>query len=81
MIRTQILLDPETHQLLHRAAAARGVSLSALVREAVRGALGGPRKGVRRRRRYGFSFVGCIRGDRRPVAEEHDAALGEGGRW
>jgi hypothetical protein len=80
MVRTQILLDAETYDLLRRAAAARRISASALVRETLRATLGGPTKG-RRKRRYRFTFVGSLRGGPADLSERHDAALGEGDRW
>jgi hypothetical protein len=80
MVRTQILLDRETYDLLRRAATARGSSVSAFVRETLRDVVGGPRPRAGRRR-YGFTFVGCVRGGRRDVAEHHDAVLARGGRW
>lgn len=80
MVRTQILLDRETYDLLRRAAAERGASLSAFVRETLRTALGGPgRRGSARR--FGFTFVGFARGGRSDVAERHDAVLARRKRW
>ena len=81
MIRTQVLLDRETHELLKRAAAARGIGLSALVRETLRVALGSRGVGPVAPRRYGFTFIGSVRGTRRDVARQHDAVLNRGKRW
>jgi hypothetical protein len=80
VIRTQVLFDRETHEALKRAAAVRRIGLSALVRELVRHALGGSAPG-RRRRRFGWTFVGAIRGDRANVSERHDEILAHGKRW
>ncbi len=81
VIRTQILFDPATYEALKRAAAARGMGLSALVRELVRGALGAEPK-PRRRTRYGFTFVGIGRRETvHDVSERHDDYLNRGKRW
>ncbi|MCU0728282.1 MAG: ribbon-helix-helix domain-containing protein [Planctomycetes bacterium] len=78
MIRTQILLDPGTHDALRRLAFGRRKSVSAIVREILAEALSPAGKGGAR---YDFGFVGMIGDDPEAVAENHDDYLGEGDRW
>ena len=79
VVRTQILLDRATYERLRRTAAERGMGLSALVRETLQVALGGPSPGGGRH--YGFTFVGTLNDRDRRVAETHDRHLGRGSRW
>ena len=80
MIRTQIHLDPRTYESLCRAAAAQGKARSALARDLLARSLG-TSPAVRRRRRYGWTFVGMAHGSASDVAREHDAALAAHKRW
>ena len=80
MIRTQILLDKLTYEALRRAAAAQDKAISALVREVLARSLG-TEATPRRRRRYGWTFVGMAHGSASDVSRKHDEYLAEGNRW
>jgi plasmid stability protein len=75
MIRMQIQLDPATRDALRKRAFAEGKSLSAVARAILRDALDprrtageSPLRGVRDL----FPFVGIVRNDTAPIAENHD---------
>jgi hypothetical protein len=77
MRRTQIQLDEATYQALKRKAFERGVSMSALLRELVRGQLIPARVP---RSLENFHFIGSgqsKQGRLAPVSERHDEALAE----
>jgi hypothetical protein len=82
VIRTQILLDAATYDLLRKTAAARHMSVSGLARELFRACLGGG-SAPGGKHPYDFSFVGKGRGKKgaRDVAVRHDAYLGREGSW
>jgi predicted DNA-binding protein len=71
MVRTQIQLTEEQARALKGLAAERGVSMAALVREAVDRALG---EGTELDRKWqrALSVVGKYRGGGGRVSEEHD---------
>lgn len=75
MVRTQIQLTHEQAEHLRRLAAAQGVSLAALIREAVDGLVGERLRDERlaRARRA----VGAGASGRRDVSERHDEHLTE----
>ena len=75
MKRTQVQLDEATYELLRGRAFEQGVSMSALVREALRQHL---RIGPAPRRLEDFHFIASGRSeqaDLAPVSERHDEAL------
>lgn len=79
MIRTQISLDERQMTRLRAVAARRGISIAAVVREAVDAALEADPDDAERRREAALGAVGAHVGsdeDRgRPVAAGHDAYL------
>ena len=76
MRRTQIQLDEEIYEALRRLAFMRRRSLSAIVRELLREALG-----LSSRNLGDFTFIGAFSsGKKEAISERHDEILGEG-RW
>ncbi len=75
MIRTQIQLSEEQARALKRLAAERGVSMAALIREAVAAALRCDSDGARWARAW--SVVGKHAPTERTLAVEHDRYLVE----
>lgn len=78
MRRTQIQLDEKTHELVRAEAFRRGVSIAALVREALDEHLG--LQPVPRWRIEDFKSVASGRSEPSPfdpISENHDAALAE----
>lgn len=75
MIRTQIQLTEKQAKALKRAASARGVSMAALVREAVDRVTEGRTEDVVWKR--ALAAVGAFRGDKANVSEEHDRYLAD----
>jgi predicted DNA-binding protein len=75
MIRTEIQLTAEQVRQLKRIAAERGISVSAVIREAVEKAVGvddGPAK-----RQRALAAVGRFRSGKHDVSTDHDRYLGE----
>jgi hypothetical protein len=81
MIRTQISLTAKQMSLLRRAASARGVSIAAVIREAVDRSV--PDEGADRleRQERAFRLAGAFSSGHRDTAERHDEALAEESRW
>lgn len=77
MIRTQISLTESQWERAHREAEARGISLAALVREALDRILDD--QGEEERRARALASVGGFRSGRSDIAEHHDQALSESG--
>jgi predicted DNA-binding protein len=77
MVRTQILFTPEQAERLHRLARERGVSMAALVREAVDAAF--ERDDREDRWQRALAMIGKYRSKDRAadVAENHDKYLAE----
>jgi predicted DNA-binding protein len=75
MIRTQIQLTEEQARRLKAIAAARGVSVSALIREAVEKAVAVDDGPARRQR--ALAAVGRFRSGRSDVSAEHDRYLAD----
>jgi hypothetical protein len=75
MIRTQVQLAPAQAEALKREAAARGVSMAELVREAVDRYLAGG--GIEPRRQRAIEAVGGFRSGRGDVSADHDRHLAE----
>lgn len=82
MRRTQIQLDERTHSLVRNRAHERGISMAALIREAVEAHL---EPVPRRRMRFeDLTFVASGRSEPSqfdPISENHDDALAENTRW
>ena len=75
MIRTQIQLTEEQARELKRMAAERGISVSALIREAIEKAVAvddGPAK-----RQRALGAVGRFRSGAKDISTEHDRYLSE----
>lgn len=75
MVRTQIQLTEEQAARLRRLAAARGVSMAAVIRDAVDSATSDHDDEARWER--ALSAVGCGSSGRRDIAVEHDRHLAE----
>ncbi len=72
MVRTQVQLDEETFEAVRRIAFRDRVSISEVIRRALRQTLGG---GPRRQRKPGF--IGKGSSGRSDVSERHDEVLAE----
>ncbi|MEO7332430.1 MAG: CopG family transcriptional regulator [Gemmatimonadales bacterium] len=76
MIRTQISFDDQQYRALLDAARERGVSMAALVREAVEEKLGDRER--ERRNRMALSVIGAVRGQPgEAIGRDHDRYLDE----
>lgn len=75
MIRTQIQLTEKQATALKRAAAARGISMSAVIRQAVDRVVDERADDVLWQR--ALAAVGRMRGGRANVSEEHDRYLAD----
>jgi hypothetical protein len=81
MIRTQISLTEQQMNRLRRAASDRGVSIAAVIREAVDRSV--PDEGTARlaRQERAFRLAGAFSSGHRDTSERHDEALAEEPRW
>jgi len=81
MIRTQISLTEKQMNRLRRAASARGVSIAAVIREAVD--LSVPDEAADRlaRQERAFGHAGSFSSGHRDTTERHDEVLAEEPRW
>lgn len=75
MIRTQVQLTEEQVRQLKRVAAERGISVSALIREAIDRAVAVDDGHARRQR--ALAAVGRFRSGNKEVSAEHDRYLAE----
>lgn len=75
MIRTQIQLTEKQARKLKRMASERGVSMAAVIREAVERVTESPSEDIIWKRALGA--VGAFRGDKANVSEEHDRHLAD----
>jgi hypothetical protein len=75
MIRTQVQLTEEQARQLKRIAAERGISVSAVIREAVEKAVAVDNGPARRQR--ALAAVGRFRSGKNDVGADHDRYLGE----
>jgi predicted DNA-binding protein len=73
MIRTQIQLTDEQAARLRRVAAERGVSIAALIREAIDASLSEPE--LEQRHSRALAAIGRFRSGRGGIAEQHDQEL------
>ena len=81
MIRTQISLTEKQMNRLRRAASARGVSIAAVIREAVD--LSVPDEAADRlaRQERAFGHAGSFSSGHRDTTERHDEVLTDEPRW
>ncbi len=81
MIRTQVSLTEDQMRRLRRTAADRGVSIAAVIREAVEQIV--PEEDADRmaRQRRAFALAGAFHSGHRDTSEHHDEVLGEQTRW
>ena len=81
MIRTQISLTEGQMRRLRRTARERGVSIAALVRDAVERSI--PDEDTERlaRQRRAFGLTGAFDSGHRDTAERHDEILADEQRW
>lgn len=79
MIRTQISLTEEQMKRARREAAARGISLAELVRQALEQELAFSE--VARVRQRAAESVGGFRSGHADTSERHDEVLGRGREW
>ena len=81
MIRTQVSFDEEQYFALQRRAHERGMSMAALVREAVEDKLADRERA--QRNRMALSAIGVVRGkDGERIGRDHDRYLDEAyGDW
>lgn len=77
MIRTQISLAEHQHRRLLDLAAERGVSMAALIREAVQAVLDDEDADRRHRVERALANIGGFRGDGSAVSKDHDHLLAE----
>ena len=81
MIRTQVSLTEHQMRRLRRASRERGVSIAALVREAVDRSLPDADDDLIARQRRAFGLAGAFASGHRDTAERHDEVLSEPGGW
>jgi hypothetical protein len=79
MIRTQISLEPEQMERARREASRRGISMAALIREALDAVLDDD--AARERRRRAREVIGSFRSGADDVSERHDEVLADRARW
>jgi hypothetical protein len=73
MMRTQILLTPEQHRLLKRAAEREGISMAEAIRRCVADSLSRTATNARSERdRDALSVLGKFGSGRNDIAERHD---------
>lgn len=81
MIRTQISLSEDQMRRLRRAARERGVSIAAVIREAVDRTVPDADSDRVARQRRAFDLAGAFDSGHRDTAERHDDLLAEEQRW
>jgi hypothetical protein len=81
MIRTQISLTEKQMSRLRRAASTRGVSIAAVIREAVDSSVPDEAADRLARQQRAFALAGAFSSDHTDTAERHDDALAEEPRW
>jgi hypothetical protein len=81
MIRTQISLTDQQMSRLRRAARDRGISIAAVIRDAVERSV--PDEGADRlaRQEKAFALAGAFSSGHRDTSEHHDEALADERRW
>jgi hypothetical protein len=81
MIRTQISLTEPQMRRLRRAARERGVSMAAVLRDALDRSLPEADDESLARQRRAFALAGAFESGRPDTAERHDDVLADPGRW
>ena len=81
MIRTQISLTEKQMSRLRRAASARGVSIAAVIREAVDRSVPDEAADRLTRQRRAFGLAGAFSSGHTDTADRHDEVLAEEPRW
>ena len=81
MIRTQISLTEDQMRRLRRAAEDRGVSIAAVIREAIEQTVPDEDADRMARQRRAFALAGAFDSGRRDTSERHDEVLAEESRW
>lgn len=81
MIRTQISLTAKQMSRLRRAASARGMSVAAVIRDAVDRSVPDDAADRLARQQRAFGVAGAFSSGRHDTAERHDEALAEEPRW
>jgi hypothetical protein len=81
MIRTQISLTERQMDRLRRAASARGVSIAAVIREAVDRSVPDEAADRLARQHRAFGLAGAFSSGHGDTSERHDDVLAEEPRW
>ncbi|MGH9190623.1 MAG: ribbon-helix-helix protein, CopG family [Acidimicrobiales bacterium] len=82
MVRTQISLTEEQHRALQERAGAEGRSMSAIIRDALDGALRSPSDAPALEERWERVLrMPTFASGLHDVSERHDRHLADGGRW
>ena len=81
MVRTNLQLDPETHEALRRRAFEERKSVSAVVREILREALAPKPKEKPKKHPYDWDWIGKFHDTATDVSENHDDYLYGEGHW
>ena len=81
MVRTQISMTEEQMGRLRRAAGARGVSIAAIIREAVDRSVPDETADRRALQQRAFARAGSFGSGYNDTAERHDESLAEKSRW
>lgn len=81
MIRTQISLTEEQMRRLRHAASERGLSIAALIRDAVDRTVPDEEQDRLERQRRAFALAGAFASGQTDTADRHDDALAEESRW
>lgn len=81
MIRTQISLTDEQMRRLRRAARARGISMAAVIREAVDRQVPDEDRARLDRQQKAFGLAGAFDSGHADTADRHDDVLAQHHRW
>ena len=81
MIRTQISLSADQMRRLRRTARERGVSIAAVIRDAVDRSVPDEETDRLTRQRRAFGLTGAFDSGQRDTAERHDDVLADDSRW
>jgi hypothetical protein len=81
MIRTQISLSEDQMRRLRRAARERGISIAAVIREAVERSVPDPDIERVAKQRRAFELAGAFDSGHRDTAQRHDEVLADEPRW
>jgi hypothetical protein len=81
MIRTQISLTETQMERLRHAASVRGVSIAAVIRDAVDQSVPAEGTDFMSRQHRAFALAGAFSSGHRDTADRHDQVLAERARW